>query len=73
MMAMFSCEGRCLPSKFFRIRQKSLATVIPPIKTSSKNKQGERGSAADEIADPKRVNMVSADFEPAEAVEWEDD
>ena len=46
---------------------------MPPIKTSSKNKQGERGFADDEIADPKRVNTVSADFEPAEAVEWEDD
>ena len=46
---------------------------MPPIKTSSKNKRGERGSANDEIADPKRVNMVSSDFEPVEAVEWEDD
>ena len=32
----------------------------------------ERGSTDDEIADPKRVNMASIDFEPAEAVEWED-
>ena len=46
---------------------------MPPIKTSGKNKRGERGSADDEIADPKRVNMATADFEPAEAVEREDD
>ena len=46
---------------------------MPPIKTSGKNKRGERGSADDEIADPKRVNMAAADFEPAEAVEREDD
>ena len=46
---------------------------MPPIKTSGKNKRGERGSANDEIADPKRVNKAAADFEPAEAVEREDD
>ena len=45
---------------------------MPPIKTSGKNNRGERGSADDEIADPKRVNMAAADFEPAEAVERED-
>ena len=46
---------------------------MPPIKTSGKNKRGERGSTDDEIADPKRVNMAAADFEPAETVEREDD
>ena len=47
--------------------------VMPLIKTSGKNKRGERGSADDEIADPKRVNTATADSEPAEAVEREDD
>ena len=32
-----------------------------------------RGSTDDEIADPKRVNMASADFQPADAVERKDD
>ena len=45
---------------------------MPP-KTSGKNKRGERGSTDEETADPKRVNMASADFEPSEVVEREDD
>ena len=54
-------------------QHESSVKVMSPIKTSGKNKLGERGSTDDEIADPKRVNMVAADFEPAEAVEREDD
>ena len=45
---------------------------MPP-KTSGKNKRGERGSTDEETADPKCVNMASADFEPSEVVEGEDD
>ena len=45
---------------------------MPP-KTSGKNKRVERWSTDEETADPKRVNMASADFEPSEALEREDD
>ena len=45
---------------------------MPP-KTKGKNKRGERGSTDEETADPKRVNMASADFEPSEVVEREED
>ena len=41
-------------------RHESSVKVMPPIKTSGKNKRGERGSTDDEIADPKRVNMAAA-------------
>ena len=46
---------------------------MPPNRTGGENKRGERGYTDDEIADPKRVNMASADFQPADAVEREDD
>ena len=56
-----------------QLQHESSVKVMPSIKTSGKNKRGERRSANDEIADSKCVNMAGADFEPAEAVEWEDD
>ena len=49
-------------------QRESSVKVMPPKKTSGKNKRGERGFTDDEIGDPKRVNMASADFEHAEAV-----
>jgi len=45
---------------------------MPFKRTGDKNKRGERGSTDDEIADPKCVNIASADFQPADAVERED-
>ena len=67
-------EGVFPQSSLEKVQQQheSSVNVMPPKKTSGKNKRGERGSTDDEIADPKRVNMASADFEPAEAVERED-
>ncbi|KAL9969963.1 hypothetical protein ACROYT_G022256 [Oculina patagonica] len=45
---------------------------MPPVKSGRKNKRGERGSTDDETAEPKRVNMASADFEPEDSEERED-
>ena len=59
------------PDENVQQQHESSVKDMPP-KTSGKNNRGERGSADDEIADPKRVNMAAADFEPAEAVERED-
>ena len=53
-------------------QRESCVKDMPP-KTSGKNKRGQKGSTGEETADPKRVNMASADFKPSEVVEWEED
>ena len=74
MTATFSYEGRRLPSNSSESdekaqqQHKSSVKGMPPKKPGGKNKRGERGSTDDEIADPKRVNMASADFKPADVV-----
>ena len=59
------------PDEKVQQQHESSVKDMPP-KTSGKNKRGERGSTDEETADPKRVNMASADFEPSEVVERED-